>query len=139
MFVQEKENIIGPFEVSPSKGFVSLSLLGVSNDYLYCIRLNLATQIKYSISMQIPFLYTTHIYNLTQKSIKELGLTYKVEKIRVDEYFSFKVERSSLWRHKIFIKNKQFDLKFHVLNRGAVDDYEELLLNLVGNKYRLKE
>ena len=139
MFVKEKENIIGPFEVSPSAGFVSLSLLGVSNDYLYCIRLNLASLIKYSISMQIPFLYTAHIYNLTQKTVKELGLTYKIEKIRVDEHFSFKVERSSLWRHKIIIKNKQFDLKFSILNREAVDSYEELLVNLVGDEYRLKE
>ena len=137
--VNTSENIIGPFEVSPSAGFVSLSLLGVSNDYIYCIRLNLASLIKYSISIQIPFLYTGHIYSLTQKSIKELGLTYKIEKIRVDESFGFKVERSSLWRHQILVKNKQFDLKFNVLNREAVDSYEELLINLVGDEYKLKE
>ena len=109
--------------------------MGVTEEYLYHIRLNLASQFKYSLSLQVPFLYVTHIYNLTQKPISELALKYTVSRIKVDDNLVFNVERSKFLRHKIHVKNKKTKLTFHVLERGMVDEYENILSRVI-NMYK---
>jgi len=126
-----KENILGPFE---AKG--GLRLLAIDDESVYLIQLNLIALIKYSINIQLPLLFISHFEKLKSATIKELIEKYKHQKLTIDTNLKVKIERSKLWKHKIYIRKGQVDLKWNILDREAIKYYEFILSNSLHESFR---
>lgn len=123
------EKIIGPFESSKHNYITTLCLLAFKDDFFYIIKLDFVAQLKYAISLQLPFYYS-FFEKLTSKTVEELKLKYKVTRFSIDDNFVGKIERSKLWKHKILITTKKEHFKFNILKRNKVAEYETLLLSI---------
>lgn len=126
----EIEKIIGPFETNERLG-----LLAITDNYLYLIKLNSSATFKYSISQQIPFLYSNYFDKLISKPLDDIITLFDSDKLRIDEKLKVKIEKSKLWKHSIRINSGQLDVKWNILERGLVDEYEKLLSKKLGDKY----
>ena len=122
------EQIIGPLEFTPHNYITNLCLLGFKDNFFYVIKLDLVSQFKYTISLQLPF-YSTYFDTLRLKSIKELQEKYAVTRFKIDDNFVLDIKRSRYWKHQILVKIKNDSLKFFILQRNHVSMYESRLLN----------
>lgn len=125
--------IFGPFETDKNLG-----LIGLDNKAIYLIYLDLSSTFKYSVSQQIPFIYTNFIDKLISKPIQDLISKYQYKKLQFSDDFALKLSKSKLWKHTISIKYKSLEITWNVLNRNEFDTYEKTFRELNGEKMDLE-
>lgn len=120
--------ILGPFTT-----FRSTFLLSIQDGYLYLIKLNLKSSIKYSISKSDLPLFTGHIDKLKAQPIHKLLADHKIVKIDLKSNVKFELIKNLLVdiQLRFYFRNKEYRLTPDL----GYSDYEiAYLSNALGNK-----
>jgi len=122
--------IIGPFETKSNLG-----LIAISDKHIYIIKLNFASTFKYSISQQIPFLYSNYFDKLIARPLRELTSQFSTHQLNIDETLNVQLKRSKIWKHSIIINSADLNIKWNILKRYETDNYEKILSNSLNTRF----
>lgn len=120
--------ILGPFTT-----FRSTFLLSFQDGYLYLIKLNLKSSIKYYFSKSDLPLFTGHIDRLKAQPVHKLLADHKIEKIDLKSDVKFELIKNLLVdiQLRFNFRNKEYRLSPDL----GFSDYEiDYLSNALGNK-----
>lgn len=119
---------IGPFETKN----VNLTLLSITDKYLYLISLSLISSLKYYVSLQIPFLFSEHINKIKSETLERLKANYSWTQLDIINEFTIKFANNNKWKNTITLCGQNINYKLSILERHETDYY----LSIIQNYYR---
>ena len=124
---------IGPFETKNA----NLTLISLTDKYLYLIKLSLISSFKYHASLQIPFLFSRHIDKIKSESLEKMKNNYSWTQIELNNDFAINVSNNNKWKNTITLNGLTEHYKLTILERDETDYYISVMQDYYGDRIKI--